>query len=175
MPEKEAEASAIAANKKRAVKTMVIVVLLFTVCWSPFHMIFEYYDSENKYDDATLNTIVAVVRAVGLLNSFDDAVVYAFTNGNFKKSCVSALSKRTRRPARAQTREAFSESESDSGDGSKRRAADRGGEVGKSSPSFKPSSPQTATLAEDPTHSIRLGQGSKPFETLADLDCIEYK
>ncbi|XP_019730148.1 pyroglutamylated RFamide peptide receptor [Hippocampus comes] len=127
-------------KKKRAVKMMIIIVLLFTVCWAPFHtvhMLFEYYDLEKKYDDVTLNMTVAVVQAVGFFNSFNNPIVYAFMNENFKKSCVSALSRCTRQPGqraevqappvrfiKLQTREAFLEL--DSSDGPKRRGADGG-------------------------------------------------
>ncbi|XP_077405920.1 pyroglutamylated RF-amide peptide receptor [Vanacampus margaritifer] len=123
-------------KKKRAVKMMMIIVALFTVCWAPFHavhMLFEYYDLEKKYDEVTLNMTLAVVQAVGFFNSFNNPLVYAFMNDNFKKSCVSALSQcvRQRRShavvqappmhfIKPQTREAFLELDS-AGD-SKRRA-----------------------------------------------------
>ncbi|CAL8310138.1 unnamed protein product [Boreogadus saida] len=89
------EISKISRKKKRAVKMMVIVVLLFTVCWAPFHtvhMLYEYSDLEKKYEEVTLHTIIAVVQAVGFFNSFNNPIVYAFMNDNFKKSCVSTLS-----------------------------------------------------------------------------------
>ncbi|XP_057681256.1 pyroglutamylated RF-amide peptide receptor [Corythoichthys intestinalis] len=134
-------------KKKRAVKMMVIIVLLFTVCWAPFHtvhMLFEYYDLENKYDGVTLNMIVAVVQAIGFFNSFNNPIVYAFMNENFKKSCVTALSQCMRKPhqnenvqappvqfIKPQTREAFLEL--DSGGSPKQRAADKGPSCGESS------------------------------------------
>ncbi|KAJ3607791.1 hypothetical protein NHX12_024842 [Muraenolepis orangiensis] len=89
------EVGKISRKKKRAVKMMVIVVLLFTVCWAPFHtvhMLYEYNDLEKKYEGVTLNTLFAVVQAVGFFNSFNNPIVYAFMNENFKKSCVSTLS-----------------------------------------------------------------------------------
>ncbi|XP_049615197.1 pyroglutamylated RF-amide peptide receptor [Syngnathus scovelli] len=129
-----------ARKKKRAVKMMIIIVLLFTICWAPFHtvhMLFEYHDLENKLDDVTLNMTIAVVQAIGFFNSFNNPIVYAFMNENFKKSCISALSRCTRRPGRRadvrtppvhiikpQRREAFLELHSD--DGSERRMADTG-------------------------------------------------
>ncbi|XP_077595428.1 pyroglutamylated RF-amide peptide receptor [Stigmatopora nigra] len=134
-------------KKKRAVKMMVIIVLLFTVCWAPFHtvhMLFEYYDLESKYDGVTLNMIVAVVQAIGFFNSFNNAIVYAFMNENFKKSCVTALSQCMRKleqkravqapPVqfiKPQTREAFLGS--DSGEGQRSSAADKGPSRGESS------------------------------------------
>lgn len=36
--------------------------------------------------------IIAVVQAIGFFNSFNNPIVYAFMNENFKKSCVSTLS-----------------------------------------------------------------------------------
>lgn len=55
-------------------------------------------DLENKYDGVTINTIIAVVQAIGFFNSFNNPIVYAFMNENFKKSCVSALSHCIRKP-----------------------------------------------------------------------------
>ncbi|XP_022046694.1 pyroglutamylated RF-amide peptide receptor [Acanthochromis polyacanthus] len=95
------EISKISRKKKRAVKMMVTIVLLFTICWAPFHtvhMLFEYYDLEKKYDGVTLNMIIAVVQAIGFFNSFNNPIVYAFMNENFKKSCVSTLSHCVRKP-----------------------------------------------------------------------------
>uniref|UniRef100_A0A667Y373 Pyroglutamylated RF-amide peptide receptor n=1 Tax=Myripristis murdjan TaxID=586833 RepID=A0A667Y373_9TELE len=88
-------------KKKRAVKMMITVVLLFTLCWAPFHtvhMLFEYNDLEKKYDEVTLNMIVAIVQAIGFFNSFNNPIVYAFMNENFKKSCISTLSHCLRKP-----------------------------------------------------------------------------
>ncbi|XP_066549344.1 pyroglutamylated RF-amide peptide receptor [Amia ocellicauda] len=95
------EINKIARKKKRAVKMMITVVLLFTVCWAPFHivhMLFEYNDLEKEYDDITVSMIIAIVQAVGFSNSFNNPIVYAFMNENFKKNCVSTLSCCLRRP-----------------------------------------------------------------------------
>ncbi|XP_034415137.1 pyroglutamylated RF-amide peptide receptor [Cyclopterus lumpus] len=95
------EISKISRKKKRAVKMMITIVLLFTICWAPFHtvhMLFEYYDLENKYDGVTLNMIIAIVQAIGFFNSFNNPIVYAFMNENFKKSCVSTLSHCIQKP-----------------------------------------------------------------------------
>lgn len=56
-------------------------------------------DLENKYDGVTLNMIVAIVQAIGFFNSFNNPIVYAFMNENFKKSCVSTLSHCIRKPS----------------------------------------------------------------------------
>ncbi|KAG7506891.1 pyroglutamylated RFamide peptide receptor [Solea senegalensis] len=95
------EINKISRKKKRAVKMMITIVLLFTICWAPFHtvhMLFEYDDLENKYDAVTVNMIIAIVQAIGFFNSFNNPIVYAFMNENFKKSCVSTLSHCIRKP-----------------------------------------------------------------------------
>ncbi|XP_051958218.1 pyroglutamylated RF-amide peptide receptor-like [Xyrauchen texanus] len=95
------EINKISRRKKRAVKMMIAIVLLFTVCWAPFHvvhMLFEYNDLEKNYNEVTVNMIIAVVQAIGFSNSFNNPIVYAFMNENFKKSCVATLSAYLRRP-----------------------------------------------------------------------------
>uniref|UniRef100_A0A1A8PX78 Pyroglutamylated RF-amide peptide receptor n=1 Tax=Nothobranchius rachovii TaxID=451742 RepID=A0A1A8PX78_9TELE len=130
-------------KKKRAVKMMVTIVLLFTFCWAPFHtvhMLFEYNDLEKKYDGVTLNMIIAIVQAIGFFNSFNNPIVYAFMNENFKKSCVSTLSRCIRKPnqqgvvavaprlsvqfIKPQSREAFINP--DEGNSSEQRSAEKG-------------------------------------------------
>nr|XP_032620808.1 pyroglutamylated RF-amide peptide receptor-like isoform X2 [Chelonoidis abingdonii] len=88
------EMAKITRKKKRAVMMMVIVVLFFAVCWAPFHvvhMLFEYNNLEESYDDVTLKIIFAIVQAVGFFNSFNNPVVYTFMNENFKKSFMAIL------------------------------------------------------------------------------------
>ncbi|KAK6328106.1 hypothetical protein J4Q44_G00000840 [Coregonus suidteri] len=96
------EVNKISRKKKRAVKMMITIVLLFTVCWAPFHtvhMLFEYNDLEKNSDEVTMNMIVAVVQAIGFSNSFNNPIIYAFMNENFKKSCVATLSRCLRKPS----------------------------------------------------------------------------
>ncbi|KAI2657883.1 Pyroglutamylated RF-amide peptide receptor [Labeo rohita] len=92
-------------EKRRAIKMMVTIVVLFTVCWAPFHtvhMLFEYskylctlwsQSYLNKtYDDITVNMIIAVAQAIGFSNSFNNPIIYAFMNENFQKNCMSTFS-----------------------------------------------------------------------------------
>lgn len=84
--------------------------------------------------------IIAIVQAIGFFNSFNNPIVYAFMNENFKKSCVSTLSHCIRKPnqqggalvgpklsvqfIKPQSREAFLES--DEGNSSKQHSAEKG-------------------------------------------------
>lgn len=97
-------------------------------------------DLEKKYDGVTLNTIIAIVQAIGFFNSFNNPIVYAFMNENFKKSCVSALSQCIRKPnqqgvaaavprlsvqfIKPRSREAFLKP--DEGDSSEQRSVEKG-------------------------------------------------
>ncbi|XP_071250704.1 pyroglutamylated RF-amide peptide receptor [Salvelinus alpinus] len=96
------EVNKISRKKKRAVKMMITIVLLFTICWAPFHtvhMLFEYNNLEKNSDEVTLNMIIAIVQAIGFSNSFNNPIIYAFMNENFKKSCVATLSRFLRKPS----------------------------------------------------------------------------
>ncbi|KAM6148162.1 pyroglutamylated RF-amide peptide receptor [Erethizon dorsatum] len=88
------EMSKIARKKKRAVIMMVTVVALFAVCWAPFHvvhMMIEYSNFENEYDEVTIKMIFAIVQIIGFSNSICNPIVYAFMNENFKKNFLSAV------------------------------------------------------------------------------------
>uniref|UniRef100_A0ACB8EZB5 Uncharacterized protein n=2 Tax=Sphaerodactylus townsendi TaxID=933632 RepID=A0ACB8EZB5_9SAUR len=87
------EMAKITRKKKRAVATLVIVVLFFSACWAPFHvvhMLLEYNNLED-YNDITIKMIFAIVQAVGFSNSFNNPVVYTFMNENFKKNFMAVL------------------------------------------------------------------------------------
>ncbi|KAA0724837.1 Pyroglutamylated RFamide peptide receptor AQ27 G-protein coupled receptor 103 [Triplophysa tibetana] len=58
------------------------------------------HDLEKSYDEVTVTMIIAVVQAIGFSNSFNNPIVYAFMNENFKKSCLATLSLYLRRPGR---------------------------------------------------------------------------
>ncbi|XP_021045918.1 pyroglutamylated RF-amide peptide receptor-like [Mus pahari] len=97
----------IARKKKRAVIMMVTVVVLFAVCWAPFHivhMMIEYSNFEKEYDEVTIKMIFAIVQIIGFFNSICNPIVYALMNENFKKNFVSAVCycivKETPSPAR---------------------------------------------------------------------------
>ncbi|XP_064814640.1 pyroglutamylated RF-amide peptide receptor [Oncorhynchus masou masou] len=99
------EVNKISRKKKRAVKMMITIVLLFTICWAPFHtvhMLFEYNNLEKNSDEVTVNMIIAIVQAIGFSNSFNNPIIYAFMNENFKKSCVATLSRCLRKPSNHQ-------------------------------------------------------------------------
>ncbi|XP_072857805.1 pyroglutamylated RF-amide peptide receptor [Pogona vitticeps] len=88
------EMSKISRKKKRAIIMMVTVVVLFAICWAPFHvmhMMIEYSSFEREYDDVTIKMIFGIVQVIGFSNSICNPFVYAFMNENFKKNFLSAI------------------------------------------------------------------------------------
>nr|XP_060634981.1 pyroglutamylated RF-amide peptide receptor [Anolis sagrei ordinatus] len=88
------EMSKISRKKKRAIIMMVTVVVLFAVCWAPFHimhMMIEYSSLESMYDDVTIKMMFGIVQVIGFSNSICNPIVYAFMNENFKKNFLSAV------------------------------------------------------------------------------------
>ncbi|XP_039176147.1 pyroglutamylated RF-amide peptide receptor [Crotalus tigris] len=88
------EMSKISRKKKRAIMMMVTVVVLFAICWTPFHvmhMLIEYSNFEREYDDVTIKMIFGIVQVIGFANSICNPIVYAFMNENFKKNFLSAI------------------------------------------------------------------------------------
>ncbi|XP_030628284.1 pyroglutamylated RF-amide peptide receptor [Chanos chanos] len=97
------EVDKISRKKRRAIKMMIIIVVLFTVCWAPFHtvhMLFEYDYLDGAYDDVTVNMIIAVTQAIGFSNSINNPIVYAFMNENFQKNCISTFARCLRKPSK---------------------------------------------------------------------------
>ncbi|KAH0615958.1 hypothetical protein JD844_026635, partial [Phrynosoma platyrhinos] len=88
------EMSKISRKKKRAIIMMVTVVVLFAICWAPFHvmhMMIEYSKLESMYDDVTIKMIFGIVQVIGFSNSICNPIVYAFMNENFKKNFLSTI------------------------------------------------------------------------------------
>ncbi|KAJ7327004.1 hypothetical protein JRQ81_016763 [Phrynocephalus forsythii] len=88
------EMSKISRKKKRAIVMMVTVVVLFAICWAPFHvmhMMLEYSSFEREHDDVTIKMIFGIVQMIGFSNSICNPFVYAFMNENFKKNFLSAI------------------------------------------------------------------------------------
>ena len=87
--------------KKRATKMLITVVVLFAICWLPYHIVSLIRDFTQLIDTGPNRLMLAIVQLIGFSNSFNNPVVYVFLNENFKRNFLRTLTvvrrnKRTR-------------------------------------------------------------------------------
>ncbi|XP_078702598.1 QRFP-like peptide receptor [Branchiostoma floridae x Branchiostoma belcheri] len=79
-------------RKRQAIKMLVVVVLLFAVCWLPYHTVTVKGEVTGlRLDEKSGKLLVAIVQLVAFSNSFNNPVVYAILNENFKKNFMTML------------------------------------------------------------------------------------
>ncbi|XP_038060342.1 QRFP-like peptide receptor [Patiria miniata] len=78
-------------NKRRATKMLIVVVILFAVCWLPFHVVSIVRDFSHLLDSERNRLMLAIVQLIGFSNSFNNPIVYAFLNENFKRTFRKTL------------------------------------------------------------------------------------
>ncbi|XP_026090423.1 pyroglutamylated RFamide peptide receptor-like isoform X1 [Carassius auratus] len=88
------EISKITRSKKRAVRMMATVVMLFVTCWAPFHLVsllLDYGQLDLDLDSEFL--LVSVVQILGFSNSVCNPLVYAALNTTFKRDLLALLTR----------------------------------------------------------------------------------
>ncbi|MGH0147977.1 UNVERIFIED_CONTAM: hypothetical protein FKN15_040978 [Acipenser sinensis] len=89
------EINKITRKKRRAVKMMVVVVLLFAFCWTPFHLVSILTDYGKLWLPPEQELLLfTAVQLLGFSNSVCNPVVYAALNDNFKKRVLCLLLQR---------------------------------------------------------------------------------
>ncbi|KAK6468358.1 pyroglutamylated RF-amide peptide receptor-like [Huso huso] len=89
------EINKITRKKRRAVKMMVMVVLLFAFCWTPFHLVSILTDYGKLWLPPEQELLLfTAVQLLGFSNSVCNPVVYAALNDNFKKRVLCLLLQR---------------------------------------------------------------------------------
>ncbi|XP_060071522.1 QRFP-like peptide receptor [Ylistrum balloti] len=71
------------SQKKRIVKMLIALVIIFGVCWLPFfaaQVCHLYHDMNREFRET-----LAIVHLIGYSNSLLNPIVYGFMNGNFKR------------------------------------------------------------------------------------------
>ncbi|XP_051897301.1 pyroglutamylated RF-amide peptide receptor-like [Pristis pectinata] len=91
----QSKVSKTARKKKRAIVMMITVVVLFTICWAPFHVVHMLIEYNNLQDenDHVINIMISAVQAIGFFNSFNNPVVYTLLNETFRKACFSFVAR----------------------------------------------------------------------------------
>ncbi|KTG06469.1 hypothetical protein cypCar_00026692 [Cyprinus carpio] len=101
------EINKITRRKKRAVRMMATVVLLFAACWAPFHLVsllLDYGTTKHLVHfplaycqlDLDLDSeflLVSVVQILGFSNSVCNPLVYAALNTTFKRDLLALLTR----------------------------------------------------------------------------------
>ncbi|XP_051959661.1 pyroglutamylated RF-amide peptide receptor-like [Xyrauchen texanus] len=88
------EINKITRRKKRAVRMMATVVVLFASCWAPFHLVsllLDYGQLDLDLDSEFL--LVSLVQILGFSNSVCNPVVYAALNTTFKRDLLALLTR----------------------------------------------------------------------------------
>ncbi|XP_065100241.1 pyroglutamylated RF-amide peptide receptor [Paramisgurnus dabryanus] len=89
------EINKITRRKKRAIRMMATVVLLFAACWAPFHLVsllLDYGQLDLDLDSEFL--LVSVVQILGFSNSVCNPLVYAALNTTFKRDLLALFNRR---------------------------------------------------------------------------------
>ncbi|XP_002741582.2 QRFP-like peptide receptor [Saccoglossus kowalevskii] len=84
-------ASSAAKRKKKATQMLILVVFLFFVCWTPYHIVTIRREFPKFIDNETNRLILAFITLLAFSNSFNNPIVYAFLNGNFKQCFLATL------------------------------------------------------------------------------------
>ncbi|XP_062867818.1 pyroglutamylated RF-amide peptide receptor [Trichomycterus rosablanca] len=89
------EINKITRRKRRAVRMMATVVLLFGTCWAPFHLVSLLLDYEKLNLDLDSEFLLLnLVQILGFSNSVCNPLVYAALNSNFKRDLLALVSRR---------------------------------------------------------------------------------
>nr|XP_055036801.1 pyroglutamylated RF-amide peptide receptor [Misgurnus anguillicaudatus]XP_055036802.1 pyroglutamylated RF-amide peptide receptor [Misgurnus anguillicaudatus]XP_055036803.1 pyroglutamylated RF-amide peptide receptor [Misgurnus anguillicaudatus] len=89
------EINKITRRKKRAIRMMATVVLLFAACWAPFHLVSLLLDyGQLDLDLDTEFLLVSVVQILGFSNSVCNPLVYAALNTTFKRDLLALFNRR---------------------------------------------------------------------------------
>ncbi|KAJ8022528.1 QRFP-like peptide receptor [Holothuria leucospilota] len=81
-------------KKKRATKMLMLVVLLYAMCWLPYHVfiLMRDFKSSGLEDTEKNRFLMALFQLLGLTNSCNNPVIYGFMNDKFKTN-IAALVK----------------------------------------------------------------------------------
>ena len=82
-------------NKKRVTRMIVAVIIVFTVCWTPLHIVL-VLKAFGKYEDFKHDSLVIFmifVQCLAYFNSCLNPLLYAFFSPNFRTAFWSILSR----------------------------------------------------------------------------------
>ncbi|XP_070567419.1 QRFP-like peptide receptor [Ptychodera flava] len=78
-------------RKRRATLMLILVVVLFAVCWAPFQVVSVIREFPPLPDNETNRLMLAVVQLIAFCDTCINPFIYAFLNENFRKRFISSL------------------------------------------------------------------------------------
>ncbi|XP_061175447.1 QRFP-like peptide receptor [Saccostrea echinata] len=72
-------------QKKRIIKMLIVIVLVFLICWLPFFAV-HIYRMYNNVDYEDFRMVSLVVQIIGFTNSAVNPIMYGFMNQKFKQT-----------------------------------------------------------------------------------------
>ncbi|XP_056157400.1 C-X-C chemokine receptor type 2-like [Lampris incognitus] len=112
-------------QKHRAMQVIVVVVLAFLLCWTPYHLVL-MTDTLLRAGMVTFNCSVRrsvnlalhVTHSVALVHSFVNPVLYAFVGQKFRKNLGRLIQRKMRQDRNSMSRFSRSTSQTSEGNGS---------------------------------------------------------
>lgn len=79
-------------SKKRVTRMIIIVVVVFAICWLPIHIHFMIQSFDPYYEANILNTsFLMTANCIAYMNSCMNPILYAFLSDNFRRSFKNLL------------------------------------------------------------------------------------
>jgi len=78
-------------SKTRVTKMVVIVVVIFALCWLPIHIVFIIQNFGSYHNSVSYLAIQMVSNCLAYMNSCVNPILYAFLSNNFRQSFKKVL------------------------------------------------------------------------------------
>ena len=78
-------------SRRRVSKMVLVLVLVFAVCWLPIHSVHLYNDFGEPGNHVTLYIVTILAHFLSYANSALNPIIYSFMSENFRKCCKVAF------------------------------------------------------------------------------------
>lgn len=87
------QVSQVTKNRRRVAKMLLLLAILFVLCWTPYHIINVYIDfmPANLDANAVVITLLHYAILLGHVNSALNPILYCFLNNSFRQGAARLL------------------------------------------------------------------------------------
>ena len=82
------QAERVMSGRRKVARILIIVAVLFAVCWMPYHVLALYIDFQNSTKEVSLNALPFTIL-LGHSNSALNPVLYCFMNKSFRRCTLT--------------------------------------------------------------------------------------